>query len=90
MGKMKDDRESAPALYALLDLREKLKELQELSPEVELNLKKTFQLLVTKPNSYNRYPEIIRAGVESPTWREYSEHPYPREYGTGRLMWDGF
>ncbi|MCA6589988.1 MAG: hypothetical protein ACK6CP_02550 [Pseudanabaena sp.] len=81
MGKMKNDRESAPAfLYALPDLREKLKELQELSTEVELNLKKTFQILVTKPNSYNGYPEIIRSGVASPTWREYSEHPYPREY----------
>jgi len=80
MGKMKDDRESAPALYALLDFREELKELHELTPEVELTLKRTFQLLVKKPSNYSRYPEMIRAGVESKTWREYSENPYPREY----------
>jgi hypothetical protein len=80
MGRIKDDRESAPALYALLDLREKLKELHELSPEVELALKNTFQLLVKKPRNYDRYPEMIRSGVESTTWAKYSENHYPREY----------
>ena len=80
MGKMKDDRESAPSLYILLDAREKLKEFSELSSEVELSLKRTFQLLVKKPRNYARYPEIVRAGLTSETWELGSEHPYPRIY----------
>lgn len=84
MGKMKDDRDSAPALYALLDFREELKELHELTPEVESTLKKTFQLLVKKPRNYDRYPEMIRSGVESKSWEAGSENPYPRKY---RCLW---
>lgn len=80
MGKIKDNRDAAPTLYALLDFREKLKEYSELTPEVDLSLKKTFQLLVKKPRNYDRYTEMLRAGTDSSTWRLGSENPYPRKY----------
>ena len=42
MGKIQDNRDAAPLLYALLDFRDNLKECEELSPEVEESLKRTF------------------------------------------------
>ena len=84
MGKIKDNRDAAPTLYALLDFREKLKEYSELTPEVDLSLKKTFQLLVKKTGRYNNYPEMVRAGADSLTWELGSENPYPRKY---RCLW---
>lgn len=84
MGKMKENQDAAPILYALLDFRDKLKEFNELTPEVESSLKKIFQLLVKKPRNYDRYTEMIRAGADSMTWELGSENPYPRRY---RCLW---